>query len=149
MKLLKKIAASCLLSLGSICLLISIITFIEPEQSQESREDALITLVLGLPLTISGGWLLWSLSKQNQQQKDNQIRSHLLHLVEERNGSITVLDFAKEAKISSVEAKKYLDKYLKEFDAILEITEQGNIIYKFAFWQQGNTLQQLPEKNKQ
>ena len=84
MKLLKKIAASCLLSLGSICLLISIITFIEPEQTQESREDALITLVLGLPLTISGGWLLWSLSKQNQQQKDNQIRSHLLHLVEEQ-----------------------------------------------------------------
>ena len=83
------------------------------------------------------------------QQKDNQIRSHLLHLVEERNGSITVLDFAKEAKISSIEAKKYLDKYLKEFEAILEITEQGNIIYKFAFWQQGNTLQQLPEKNKQ
>ena len=148
MKLLKKIAASCLLSLGSIFLLITIITFIEPEQTQESREDKLISLFFGLPLTISGGLLVWSLSKQNQQQKDNQIRSQFLHLVEEENGSITVLNFAKEAKISSVEAKKYLDKYLKEFEAILEITEQGNIIYKFAFWQKGNTLQQLPEKNK-
>ncbi len=146
MKLLKKIAASCLLSLGSICLLITIITFIEPEKTPESREDALIGLVFGLPLTISGGWLLWSLSKQNQQQKDNQIRLQFLHLLEERNGSITVFDFAKEAKISSIEAKKYLDKYLKEFDAILEITEQGNITYKFAFLPTGNIPQQLPEK---
>lgn len=139
MKLLKKIAASCLLSLGSMCLFITVVTFIEPDKTEESREDSMIGLVFGLPLTISGGWLIWSLSKQHQQQKENQLRSKFFHLIEARNGSITVLDFARDAELSGTEAKQYLEKYSKEFDANIEVTDQGNIIYKFAFLKTENS----------
>jgi len=39
-----------------------------------------------------------------------------------------------------------LEKYAQEFGAEFEITEQGGIIYKFAFLKPENKRQQLPEK---
>ena len=133
MKLFRKIAAGCLLSLGLICLLGTGFNIVEPEPTPEDRDAAFAGLVLGLPLTISGIWLLRSLSQQHQQQQKTYFRSKFFHLVEKRGGLMTVLNFAMEANISGEEAKQYLEKYAQEFGAEFEITEQGGIIYKFAF----------------
>lgn len=147
MKLFKKIAASCLLSLGFICLLGTVFNVIEQDKTQENRDKALAGLVFGLPLTISGGWLIWNLSQQHQQQKENYLRSKFFHLIEKGNGSVTALNFAMEATISGAEARKHLENYSKEFDADFEVTEEGSIIYKFAFLQSKANTQQLPEKH--
>lgn len=144
MKLFKKIAAGCLLSLGFICLLGTVFNVVEQDTTQEDRDAAFAGLVLGLPLTISGGWLIWSLSQQHQQQQETYFRSKFFHLIEKGDGLMTVLNFAMEANISGEEAKQYLEKYAQEFGADFEVTEQGGIIYKFAFLKAENKKQELP-----
>ena len=143
MKPLKKIAASCLLSLGFICLLGTVFNVIEQDRTQEHRDKAVAGLVLGLPLTISGSWLIWSLSQQRQQEKENYLRSKFFHLIEQGNGSINTLNFAMEATISGEEAQQHLEAYSKEFNADFEVTEDGNLIYKFAFLKPENHRKQL------
>ena len=143
MKPLKKIAASCLLSLGFICLLGTVFNVIEQDKTQEHRDKAFAGLVLGLPLTISGGWLIWSLSQQRQQEKENYLRSKFFHLIEQGDGSIAALNFAMEATISGEEAERHLEAYSKEFNADFEVTEDGNLIYKFAFLKPENHRKQL------
>ena len=143
----KKIAAGCLLSLGFICLSATVFNVIEQDKTQENWDKAWVGIVLGLPLTMAGGCLIWSLSLQNQQQKENYLRSKFFHLVEKGNGSVTALNFAMEATISGAEARKYLENYSKEFNADFEVTEEGNMIYKFAFLQSETNRQQLPEKH--
>ena len=143
MKPLKKIAASCLLSLGFICLFGTVFNVIEQDRTQENRDKALAGLVLGLPLTVSGGWLIWSLSQQHKRQKENYLRSKFFHLVEQGNGSITAFNLAMEATISGEEAKQHLEAYSKEFNADFEVTEEGNLIYKFDFLKSENHRKQL------
>ena len=147
MKPFKKIAASCLLSLGCICLLGTVFNVVEQDQTKEHRDKAFAGLVLGLPLTIAGGWLMRSLAQQHRQQKENYLRSKFFNLIERGNGSITALNFAMEATISGKEAQKYLEAYSQEFNAEFEVTEEGNLIYKFAFLKTENCRQQLPETN--
>lgn len=146
MKSIRKIAASCLLSVGFICLLGTVFNIVQPKQTQENRDKALAGLVLGLPLTISGGWLIWNLSQQHQQQKENYLHSKFFHLIEKGHGSITVLNFAMEAKISSEESRQYLEEYSKKFNADFEVTDKGNVVYKFDVLPTDNYIQQLPAK---
>ena len=51
-----------------------------------------------------------------------------------------------EATISAQEAQQYLETYSKEFNADFEVTEEGNMIYKFAFLPTENHPQQLQAK---
>ena len=146
MKSIRKIATGCLLSVGFICLLGTVFNVIQPKQTQENRDKALAGLVLGLPLTISGVWLIRNLAKQHQQRKENYLYSKFFHLIEKGQGSITVLNFAMEAQISSEESTKYLEEYSKKFNADFEVTARGNVVYKFDVLSRNNNLQSLPLK---
>ena len=142
MKIIKTIAASCLFSIGFICLLGTVFNVTQPAQTEENQDKALVSLVLGLPLTISGSWLIRSLSQERQKQQESHIRSTFFNLIAKTNGSITVLDLAMEAKISGKKSQQYLEDYSREFNADFEITDEGNIIYQFAFLPRDNSMQQ-------
>ena len=54
-------------------------------------------------------------------------------LVKEGEGRITLMRFAMEAQLSGEEAKQFLAQKVKEFDGNFDVSEQGDIAYRFQF----------------
>ncbi|ELS01619.1 hypothetical protein Xen7305DRAFT_00013240 [Xenococcus sp. PCC 7305] len=65
------------------------------------------------------------------KKSDREIRNIFFNLVQNNQGSITVMDLAMAANLSGTDAKKALEKFAVEFDASFEVTEKGNILYLF------------------
>lgn len=137
MKIVKKVSAGLLLSIGGIFLLIPVIVWGFPNQNaswedkQEDRDAALGGLVLGLPMVTWGAWLVRGLHRQGKQEKYDRLNTNFYKLVKETNGQITVLRFAMENQLPGKQAKEYLDEKAKEFQAAFDVTEDGDIIYRF------------------
>ncbi|WP_445633242.1 hypothetical protein NSTC745_04878 [Nostoc sp. DSM 114161] len=139
MRLVKKFLAVCFLFFGVPLSVVMIWDIINPKTTNKEKENAVAALVVvTVPSTIIGGWLSWSLVQQNKKEKALLLESeqkHLqfvfLELVESNSGTITVLQMAKNANISTQKAKEYLDDKAKELDASFEVNENGNILYRF------------------
>jgi len=112
---------------------------INPKAAPEDKEGAVAALIIfTIPSTIMGGFLSWSLVQQNRQEqallaasKQQCLQSVFLELIEQNAGTITVLQLAKNADISIQLAKQYLDEKAKELSADFEVSENGNISYRF------------------
>lgn len=139
MKLIKKIAAGILLTIGVPIVLMGAVEGFNSDTSPEDREGALAALFLfGVPATGLGGWLVHGLYQQDQQQKQalkdaerDRLQSTFFALLEADNGYITVLRFAIETQLSGEEAKQFLDQKALEFDATFEADEKGGVSYHF------------------
>ncbi len=135
MKTLKKVAASFFLIIGLSIILRGTIDIINPNSTKDWKEGALVgVLILGLPSTAIGTWLIWKLYQEHQQRikKLNlEKEQFFLRLLEEKEGTITVRNFALSAQISLEEAQKYLNEKAQQLNANYESTEEGGIIYKF------------------
>jgi hypothetical protein len=139
MKLIKKIAAASLLTIGLPIFILATIQSVDSSQSPEDREEALAVLcILGLPPTGLGGWLAWGLYRQERiqklalkQEERDRINSTFFRLIEAGNGRITILRFAQETKLSGEEARRFLDQKAIEFDATFETDDKGGIYYYF------------------
>ena len=139
MKLLKKIAAGFLLTIGLPVVMLATIELFDPNQSPEEKEESLAVLfVIGMPFSSLGGWLVWGLHRQAQKQKEMQekeksdrLRSIFFQLLQEQEGQITVLRFAQAAQLSGEAAREYLDERAKEFNAGFNVSEEGAIFYYF------------------
>ncbi len=132
MKLIKKLSAGFLLTLGGICLVSAAYAPFNHEISPEEQRSGMIScLLFGLPLTGAGGWMAWRLYEQGQQEKRDRLRSIFYGLLKQSKGQITLLQFAMEAKLSGTEARQFLDEQAREFDANFEVNEQGEIFYFF------------------
>ena len=136
MKLIKSLAAGLFLGTGLLILIGLGVTYaLNPSASQKDREGAIAAMVLfGLPPTGLGAWLVWNSSQQKQQEaKALELAKEqlLLEVLQANNGSITALRFASEAKIPVADAKQYLDHKAQELNAIVDITEQGGMVYRF------------------
>ncbi len=66
-----------------------------------------------------------------EKTEESQKRKIFFDLLRRHRGSITVMDFAMATNCSGTEAKKALEQYAVEFDATFEVTEEGDIIYRF------------------
>lgn len=132
MKLIKLLSGSFLLAFGSLFLCAAILIPFDPDDTSESKTNAILgCLLLGLPSTTGGGLLVWSLVETRRKEKRDLIQSTFYRLLEETNGNITILRLAMAAEISGVEAEKFLTEKAKEFNANFEVTEEGGIIYQF------------------
>lgn len=137
MRRIKKVAAGILLGIGLPIILAFGVDFLN--KNSPNKEGAIAALIFfGLPPTAAGGWLVWSLHKENQQAKlaqEKAVNDHLqavfYQLIEAGNGQITVMRFAKETQLSGEEAKTYLDQKATEFDASFDVTPEGGISYHF------------------
>lgn len=132
MKLLKKIAACSLLTLGFICVASGIYAPFNLSISQKERESELVAcLAFGLPLTAGGGLIAWNLHRRYQREADEFLRSVFFRLLKERDGRLTLSRFAMEAQLTGEAAKQYLDEQAKKFDANFDVDEQGGVYYDF------------------
>lgn len=114
MKLIKKVGAGLLLSVGSLCLMITLAGLVAPgttEQEKQEAQDAVIArLIFGLPLSGGGSWIVWGLYRQGKKELSDRLQSTFYQLVKQGNGQITVLQFAMETKLTPKLAKEYLDE---------------------------------------
>ncbi|MCL1467524.1 hypothetical protein [Argonema galeatum] len=132
MKLLKKVSAVLVTGFGSVCVLAGIYAPFNPDISrQEKIEEATACLLIGVPLTGWGLWIWRGLARQRDKEVQDRLQSIFYRLIQQENGEITVLRFAMEAQLPGKEAKKYLDEKAKEFLANFDVTETGDISYRF------------------
>lgn len=137
MKLVKQVSAGLLLTLGGLFLLVPAIVWTfpnpnaSPEDKQEDTEAAFGGLLFGIPAVGWGAWWARGLHRQAKQEMRDRLNATFYKLVKENNGQLTVLRLAMEAQLPGKEAKEYLDEKAKEFQASFDVTENGDIIYRF------------------
>jgi len=140
MKLIKKFLAICFLLFGIPFSAFMILELLNPKTpNQEKQNDIAALTILTIPSTIIGGYLSWSLVQQNRKQQALLVESEqkrlqlvFLELIEQNAGTITVLQLAKNAEISTQSAKQYLDEKAKELNASFEVNDEGNVLYRFS-----------------
>lgn len=139
MKLIKMVAVGLFLPLGLGLSILCVADLLNPRSPADSKEGSLGALLFfGLPPTALGSWCLWSLYQQNQReqqarekQERDRLQATFYQLIEANSGRITVLKFAKETQLSGEAAKAYLDDKAQEFNANFEVSEQGDMAYRF------------------
>ncbi|MBD6615855.1 hypothetical protein FNW02_08435 [Komarekiella sp. 'clone 1'] len=157
MKTAEKLAAGWLLTLGFMFVTLSVSAVIEKNatnkinvypkdeydftaQNPTYQDDntAVGGLVFGVPTLILGGWLALGLYSQSRQQKkalnqqaSDRLQSVFYEMLEENNGRMTVLGFAMQSQLPAADARQYLDKKAKEFNANFKVSEEGAVSYHF------------------
>lgn len=138
MKLLTKVSAGFLLSFGFLFLMVSLSELPNLNDKDKNSQERLETrdaflggIAFGVPMLAGGGWMFWGLRQKHQKQLQDRLKSTFYRLIEENNGQITLLHFAKEAEITGEEAKLYLDTKAKEFNATFDINPDGGVHYRF------------------
>ena len=132
MKLIKLLSGSFLFAFGGLFLLAALLIPFDKTETPEDRNSALLgCLLLGLPMTTGGGFLLWSVAETNRQTKRDRLQSSFYQILKENNGDITVMRLAMATKVSGDEAQQFLTEKAREFNADFTVTENGSVVYKF------------------
>ncbi|MFK0730967.1 MAG: hypothetical protein ACIWVG_07320 [Gloeotrichia echinulata HAB0833] len=140
MNLVKKFLAICFLLFGIPFSVAMILDIINPKTADKDKQNAVAALtILTIPSTIIGGYLSWSLVQQNRKQQALLVESEqkrlqlvFIEIIENNAGTITVLQLAKHAEISTQSAKQYLDDKAQELNASFEVNDDGNVLYRFS-----------------
>lgn len=92
-------------------------------------------ILAGIGWGIYKVWQYWHQQQQqislNSKEQQDRLTSTLYKLIQQHQGRVSILDFAMTAKISSTEAKDFLDEKAKEFFADFEPTDLGEVLYVF------------------
>ncbi|MBD2667043.1 hypothetical protein B6N60_00057 [Richelia sinica FACHB-800] len=135
MKIIKKILAGTFLTIGLGVLMLGTNDLIDQKKTDEDKEGALAAIViLGLPSTAIGTWIIWSLQRQYQKELQQiylNKEQMFLQLLEQEQGRITITKFALYAQIPIEESKQFLEEKAKQLNANYETNEQAGIIYIF------------------
>lgn len=132
MKVIKLLSGSFLFAFGGLFLLAALLIPFDKTETPEDRNSALLgCLILGLPMTTGGSFLLWSVAENRRQTKRDRLQSSFYQILKENNGDITVMRLAMATKVSGDEAQQFLTEKAKEFNADFKVTENGSVVYKF------------------
>ncbi|MBO0350524.1 hypothetical protein J0895_15755 [Phormidium pseudopriestleyi FRX01] len=140
MKPIKTVATGLLLASGFFCLIIAVSGLVEtdPDEQDDGKELALAGFGIGIPAIGMGGWLAWGLYREGKNKKlaldkeeSDRLQGIFFQMIRERNGQITVLHFAMETQLSANQAKQYLEEQAKEFNADFDVSDRGDVIYRF------------------
>ena len=99
------------------------------------EEDWVIVLILGIVCLILGaltGWgafKIWSVKPPGETDEDKTRR--ILELARRNSGQITVLTAAMDANLEIDESKVLLEDLVDKGIAVLEVTDDGNLLYCF------------------
>ncbi|MDB9527607.1 ribosomal protein L7/L12 [Oscillatoria sp. CS-180] len=147
MNKVKIVGASALFLLGFWCLGRAVETSLDRNPNRlGQRETITAGILLGVPATGGGGWLLWDSRRQHQLQEEERLKNTFFQLVKAGRGKITPLRFSMEAQIDGSQAKAYLSDRSMEYDATYQVDVEGNITYCFHL---GNLNSQLLRPNRQ
>lgn len=139
MKPIKTVAAGLFLAFGFVCLMAGVSGLVETDpESSEGRDLALGGFGMGIPAVGVGGWLAWGLYRESKNKKlaldkeeSDRIQGIFFQMLRERNGQITALHFAMETQLSAHQAQQYLEEQAKAFNADFEVSDRGDVIYRF------------------
>ena len=121
-----------LLTIGGIFLIAAISVPFDQDESRKVKAEQLAgCLIIGIPLTAWGGWIAWSLSRENQGKEGDRLRSTFFQVAKENDGCVSVMQFSMAANLDGDEAKEFLDERAKEFSANFDVDEHGGIFYRF------------------
>ncbi|NEQ24876.1 MAG: hypothetical protein F6K28_38425, partial [Microcoleus sp. SIO2G3] len=93
-------------------------------------DESISYMLIGAALTGSGAWTKRSLRLQKQQQERDRLRSILYGLLRQ-NDTLTVLQFAIAAQVAGEVAKQFLEQQAQVFGAEYEVSDRGEMIYRF------------------
>ncbi|MEB3229825.1 MAG: hypothetical protein VKJ64_02360 [Leptolyngbyaceae bacterium] len=138
-KLLQKVAAGFCLTIGLPIVLLCVADLMSATTNAQDKENSMAALMLlGLPPTGVGTWLIFNLRHQSQQKnkqldlaQEKLFLSLFLSLLQQHRGALTITEFAIAAELPIKEAKEYLDQKAIQLNAGFEVSEEGGIIYKF------------------
>jgi hypothetical protein len=131
---MKKVFAGILFSVGFIFLAVTVSVILTKNPSEEDKSAALGGLIIGIPSTAGGAWIVWGLHKKKEESESDrqqQLETTFLSILDESHGRITTAKFAIATKLSLVESKLYLDKKAAALDANFNISEEGVVSYHF------------------
>jgi hypothetical protein len=132
MNLISKIVAGTLLGFGLFVSVGMTIELTDSQSSAEDRKGAIAAfLIFGLPPATLGGWMLWNGHRKSHRAERDRLRSTFFKLLQENEGHITPIRFAMASGLEGGAAKVYLDERAKEFNALFNVTEEGNLVYYF------------------
>ena len=141
MKRITKVFVGLLLGFGVPVTLLATIELLNPKLDPVDREGTVAALIIfGLPPTALGGWLIWGATRKTQQEKHVRLRSAFFQLLKENNGHITPIQLAMVTGVEGDVAKVYLDDRAKEFNALYNVSETGNLSYYFELEANSNLL---------
>jgi len=132
MNKVKSVGAGLLLLLGFWCLGRALETSLNRDpRILDKRETITAGLLLGLPATAGGSWLLWDRRRQCRQQTAQTLRQTFFRSVKAGRGKVTPLQFAIAANLDGATANTYLRDRSIEYNATFEVDDDGNITYCF------------------
>ena len=133
MHFFKLSGAGLLLLVGFWCLGRTVETGLNQDPGLVDRRETITAgLLLGLPATALGSWLIWHDRQQQQRQQAQQLRAVFFDLVKAGRGQVTPLRLAMAAQIDGDVAKAYLNARSVEYDATFHVDDDGTIIYCFS-----------------
>ncbi|NJO10452.1 MAG: hypothetical protein HC873_13205 [Leptolyngbyaceae cyanobacterium SL_1_1] len=92
--------------------------------------QALLPWLLALALGIATS-LAWKQRRSQTRTEESQLNKIFYDLLRQHEGRISVLDFAMTANLNPQDAKAYLNIRAKEFSALFEPTDYGDVLYRF------------------
>ena len=131
---MQKLFAGLLFSIGFIFLSVTVSSITMKNPTEKDRSAALGGIIIGVPAMAGGAWIVWGLSKKKevlQKERDRQIETTFLELVQANQGEVSTINFAIVTKLSLEESKQYLDKKAKQLNADFNVSEDGAISYQF------------------
>jgi len=135
MRLIQKILAGVLLTLGVPIMLIGVTGVLNPNATPEDKQGAIAAfVVLGLPPTALGGFIIWNLRRSHAmtlQELELQKEKLFLQALKENQGRINPLSLAAALDMPISDAKIYLDTKAEQLNATFDVTEDGDINYRF------------------
>jgi len=132
MNKVKSIGAGLLLLLGFWCLGRALETSLNRDpRLLDKRETITAGLLLGVPATTGGSWLLWERRRQRREQAAQHLRQTFFRTVKAGRGQVTPLQFAMAAQVDGDVANAYLRDRSLEYSATFKVDDDGNITYCF------------------
>lgn len=119
------------ISLGLVLIIAGVHSFHDRDLNRRDRlSEGLSHLLLGATLVGSGAWTKRSLRLQKQQQERDRLRSVFYGLLRQTD-TVTVLQFAIAAQVAGEVAKPFLEQQALVFGAEFDISDRGEITYRF------------------
>lgn len=117
---------------GSVITILAIAAIARFERGTADRQEAIASLLLfGLAPIAVGSGLAWDRHRCASQERHARLQHAFYTMVKNGRGRMSVLTFAMETGISGMEARAFLEARSHEFQAQFDVTEQGEIIYRF------------------
>jgi hypothetical protein len=131
---MKKLFIGISLTIGFAFLAVTASVLFQKNPSEQDKSAALGGLILGVPATATGGWLIWDLRRQKKRSSQDislELESIFLQQLQANQGNITAISFAIATKLPIEDAKKYLDLKSTQLSSTFNINEEGGTSYHF------------------